>query len=53
MYIALPLPDGWERKEAEGKETDNKDIYMNWFTKLKINVKPCYSYIVKLIEEAK
>ena len=53
LYICLPLPDGWERVENLNEDKDNPDIYENWFTKISINVRPCYSYIVKLIEAAK
>lgn len=53
LYVALPFPDGWERIENDLYDSEHRDVYQNWFTKMKIYVRPCYSYIVKLIEEAK
>ena len=49
FYAILPLPDGWERTEPEF----NTDVYLNTLTGEKLHIKPCYYYIIKLLERIK
>lgn len=56
FYIALPLPDGWERSlENDNRDGENHSysVYKNWITKDKIRVRPSYFYILKLLDIAK
>lgn len=53
LYVALPLPDGWERIENQNSDPEQRDLYQNWFTKQIVEVRPCYGYISRLIEEAR
>lgn len=46
LYACLPIPEGWSRTESEY----NTDTYINMFTKEKTYVRPCYQYIINLLE---
>lgn len=46
FYAILPIPEGWEKTEPEYFT----DTYVHIHTGEKIFVKPCYYYIVKLLE---
>lgn len=46
FYVVLPLPEGWDKTEPEF----NTDTYMHIHTGEKVFVKPCYYYIVRLLE---
>lgn len=49
FYVILPLPDGWQRAPPEY----DTDCFMNSITKEKLNVKPCYYYIIRLLQIVK
>ena len=42
----LPLPDGWERVEPEF----DTEVYQNSLTGEKLQIKPCYYYLIRLLE---
>lgn len=52
LYVSLPLPDYWE-KRLEKSDSGTSVVYMNWNTKNKIKVRPCFFYILKLLDYAK
>lgn len=50
LYNCLPPPEGWELNEDVKEDIE---AYKQVYTNEKLNVRPCYYYIIKLIEAAK